>query len=204
MNNSDYDPETRTHFYDLYTTYSDQQIKTILKNHHDYQESAVTAAIKIAIERELIHSDQDLMAPEYQNRTPRKLTAFPEIPDAYQYKKVVASIFRVLFLVSFIPIVFGIMKYAEGQLHFTYMGLGLGILWLTLTFVLRKTRKLILVFIQMMLLLPISVILGVRLTNQKIFPATDMLVLVILTFLVTYFLLYLKKLIQTNPEEQTE
>lgn len=204
MNNSDYDPETRTHFYDLYTTYTDQQIKTILKNHHDYQESAVTAAIKIAIERELIHSDQDLMAPEYQNRTPRKLTAFPEISDAYQYKKVVASIFRILFLVSFIPIVFGIMKYAEGQLHFTYMGLGLGILWLVLTFALRKTRKLILVFIQMMLLVPISVILGVRLTSQKIFPATDMLVLVIMTLLVIYFLLYLKKLIQTNPEEQTE
>lgn len=204
MNNSDYDPETRTHFYDLYTTYSDQQIKTILKNHHDYQESAVTAAIKIAIERELIHSDQDLMAPEYQNKTPRKFTAFPEISDAYQHKKVVASIFRVLFLVSFIPIVFGIIKYAEGELHFTYMGLGLGVLWLVLTFILQKTKKLIFVFIQLILLLPISVILGVRLTSQKIFPATDMLVLIILTSLVIYFLLYLKKLIQTNPEQQME
>lgn len=201
MNNSDYDPDARERFYELYTRYSDFQIKAILKNHKDYQEAAVTAAIKIAIERELIHSDQDLMAPEYQNKRSGKMTAFPEIPDAYQYQRVVRSIFRVLFLVAFIPIIFGVMKYAEGQLNMTFMGVGIGLIWLALTFSLFKTRKLAIIVVQIFLLLPMSLLLGYRLFNQKIFPATDMLVLVILTLLIIYFLLYLRKLILTKPEE---
>lgn len=201
MNNSDYDPETRDQFYERYTSYSDQQIKEILKNHHDYQESAVTAAIKIAIERELIHSDQDLMAPEYQTRVSYKMTPFPEIPNAFQHKKIIRSIFRILFLVSFIPIIFGILKYAEGELHMTYLGVGIGLLWLALTFILLKTQKLIIIFIQILLLLPLSVVMGVRLTRQEIFPVTDMLVLMILTALIVYFLLYLRKLFLTKPEQ---
>ncbi|MBC8004006.1 MAG: hypothetical protein H7X84_00920 [Verrucomicrobia bacterium] len=204
MNNSDYDPDARDRFYELYTHYSDLQIKAILKNHKDYQEAAVTAAIKIAIERELIHSDQDLMAPEYQTKHSGTMTAFPEISDAYQYQRVIKSIFRVLFLVSFIPIIFGIMKYAEGQLNMTYMGVGIGLIWLALTFSLFKTRKLVIILIQMLLLVPMSLILGYRLFSQKIFPATDMLVLVILTLLIIYFLLYLRKLILTKPEQESD
>lgn len=201
MNNSDYDPETRDKYYERYTGYSDQQIKEILKNHHDYQESAVTAAIKIAIERELIHSDQDLMAPEYQTRTVYKMTAFPDIPDAYQYKKIVRSIFRVLFFVSFIPIIFGFLKYAEGQLSMSYLGIGIGLFWLALTFILMKTKKMIIIFIQIMFIIPLAVMLGIRLTKQEIFPVTDMLVLMIMTALIIYFLLYLRKLILTKPEQ---
>lgn len=201
MNNSDYDPETRDQFYERYTNYSDQQIKEILKNHHDYQESAVTAAIKIAIEREIIHSEHDLMAPEYQTRVTRKKTAFPIISNAFQHKKIIKSIFRILFFVAVIPIVFGILKYAEGQLHITYLGIGIGLFWLALTYALLKTRKLIFVFIQIAFILPLSVFLGVQLTKQAIFPVTDMLVLILLTAIVVYFLLYLRKLFLTEPEE---
>jgi hypothetical protein len=202
MNNSDYDPEARDQYYERYTNYSDQQIKEILKNHHDYQGSAVTAAIKIAIEREIIQSEHDLMAPEYQTTITRKMTAFPTISNAFQYNKIVKSIFRVLFLVSFIPIIFGILKYAEGQFQMTYLGVGVGLLWIALTFALLKTRKMIIVFIQIIFLIPLSVYLGVRLTKYEIFPVTDMLVLVILTALIIYFLLYLRRLFMTKPEEQ--
>lgn len=201
MNNSDYDPETRDHYYERYTNYSDQQIKEILRNHHDYQETAVTAAIKIAIEREIIHSEHDLMAPEYQNTFTHKKTAFPEVSNAFQYKKIVRSIFRILFFVSFIPIIFGFLKYAEGQFQLTYLGVGIGLIWLGLTFALQKTRKLVIVFIQIILLIPLVVYLGIRLTQQEIFPVTDMLVLIILTALIVYFLLYLRRLFQTAPEE---
>jgi hypothetical protein len=202
MNNSDYDPEARDRYYERYTNYSDQQIKEILKNHHDYQELAVTAAIKIAIEREIIQSEHDLMAPEYQTTITRKMTAFPTISNAFQYNKIVKSIFRVLFLFSFIPIVFGILKYAEGQFQMTYLGVGVGLFWIALTFALLKTRKTIILFIQIIFLIPLSVYLGVRLTKYEIFPVTDMLVLVILTALIIYFLLYLRRLFLTKPEEQ--
>ena len=201
MDNSDYDPETRDLFYVRYTQYSDLQIKDILKNHKDYQEAAVTAAIKIAIERELIHSDQDLMAPEYQTKTVRKPTAFPVISDTFHYRKITKSIFRILFLVSLIPIIFGIIKYSERQLPMTYLSIGIGLSWLGLTYALMKTRKLVIIFIQILCILPLSVIFGMRLTKYEIFPFTDMLVLIIITVLVIYFLLYLRKLIITDPEQ---
>jgi hypothetical protein len=201
MNNSDYDPETRDHYYERYTNYSDQQIKEILKNHHDYQELAVTAAIKIAIEREIIHSDQDLMAPEYQTRANHQKTAFPEVSNAFQHNKIVRSIFRILFFVAAIPIIFGILKYAEGQLTMTYLGIGIGLIWLVLTFALLKTRKPAIIFIQIFFILPLSVFLALQLIKQEIFPVTDMLVLFILTALVVYFLLYLRKLFLTVPEK---
>lgn len=201
MNNSEYDPAVQDHYYERYTNYSDQQIKEILKNRHDYQQPAVTAAIKVAIEREIIHSEQDLIAPEYQIITTHKKTAFPEVSNAYQYQKIVKSIFRVLFFVSFIPIIFGILKYAEGQLTMTYLGVGIGLLWFALTYALKKTQKLIIIFIQILFLIPLSVFLGIRLIQQEIFRVTDMMVLVIMTALIVYFLLYLRRLIQTAPEE---
>ena len=201
MNNSDQQKDSPISFYERYTGFSDQQIKEILKNHKNYREPAVTAAVKIAIERKLIHSEQDLMAPEYQSKAPASLYAFPVITVAYHYKKVVASIFRVLFLASFIPIIFGVMKYAEGQLNMTYLGLGIGLTWLILTYILFKTKKLIILFLQILLLIFVFIDLGYRLFHQQIFRVADVAVLVIGTMVLLYFLLYLKKLIQTNPDQ---
>ena len=200
MNNSDLDINP-IGFYERYAGFTDQQIKEILKNHKNYQQAAVTAAVKIAIERKLIHTEQDLMAPEYQITPSGSRTLFPPIPIAHHYKKLVASIFRVLFIASFIPIIFGIMKYAEGQLNMTYMGVGLGLTWLVLTFVLLKTKKLIFLFGQVILLILVSIIIGYRLFSQKYIETTDVVVWVTGTLLLLYFLFYLKKLIQTKPDE---
>ena len=200
MNNSDLDINP-IGFYERYAGFTDQQIKEILKNHKNYQQAAVTAAVKIAIERKLIHTEQDLMAPEYQITPSGSRTFFPPIPIAHHYKKLVASIFRVLFIASFIPIIFGIMKYAEGQLNMTYMGVGLGLTWLILTFILLKTKKLIFLFGQVVLLILVSIIIGYRLFSQKYIETTDVVVWVTGTLLLLYFLFYLKKLIQTKPDE---
>ncbi|MGE5393689.1 MAG: hypothetical protein ACM3P1_03040 [Candidatus Saccharibacteria bacterium] len=201
MNNLVNDPEMPNKFYERYTNYSDHQIKEILKNHKDYQESAVTAAIRIAIEREIIHSEQDLMASEYQSTISRKMTAFPQISNAYHYNKIIKSIFRVLFLVSLIPLIFGILKYVDGQLPMAFWGFGIGLFWLALTFALLKTHKMIIIFIQILFLIPLAVFLGNRIIHQLIFHVTDLLVLIVLTVLIIYFLLYLRKLFLTKPEE---
>lgn len=201
MNNSDYELAARDRYYERYTNYSDQQIKEILKNHRDYQESAVNAAIKIAIEREIIHSEQDLMAPEYQARISNKMTAFPEISNIYHYNRIVRSIFRVIFLVSLIPIIFGILRYIDGQLPMAFLGFGIGLFWLSLTFALLKTRRMFIIFIQILFLIPLSVFLGVQIIHQVIFHMTDMLVLIVTTALIIYFLLYLRKLILSKPKD---
>ena len=204
MNNSDQGSDSPIGFYERYTGFSDQQIKEVLKNHKDYQEKAVNAAVKIAIERELIHSEQDLLAPEYQSQVAVGLSLFPEITIVYQYKKIVASIFRILFFASLVPIIFGVLKYAEGQMNMTFMGIGLGLAWLIITFILFKTRKLIVLFIQIFMLMVVFISLGYRLFHQEIFRVSDIAVLVIGTMMLLYMLLYLKKLILTKPTELSD
>lgn len=204
MSNSDKHTDGAISFYERYYTFSDNQIKEILKNHKNYRELAVAAAVKIAIERELIHSEQDLLAPEYQLDRSSGFSMFPEITNAYQYKKVVSSIFRVLFFLSLIPIIFGVMKYAEGQLNMTFLGLGIGFFWLILTYTLFKTKKLIIVFLQILMIIFVFLGLCYRLFFHEVFHVIDMVMLVIGTILPVYFLLYLKKLIQTKPDPSSD
>ena len=200
MKDFDQNEEGPKIFYEKYLSFSDHQIKEILRNHKNYQEPAVIAAVKIAIERELIHNEQDLLAPEYQSSQIDGFSFFPQITNAYHYKKVVASIFRTLFIVSLLPIIFGVLKYAESQLNMTFLGIGLGLIWLILTFLLYKRKKLLILNIQIILLVFIFFGLGYRMFNLEVFKVADLLILVIGTTLILYFLLYLRKLLQTKPE----
>ncbi len=201
MNNSDPNSDGPASFYERYTDFTDGQIREILKNHRNYQESAVTAAVKIAIERELIHTEQDLLGPEYQSKPSTGLSLFPDITDSYQYKKVVASIFRVLFFVALIPIIFATLKYSEGLLNMTFVGAVIGLIWAALTFLLLKTEKMFIANVQIVLLIFASFGIGYRLFIQNTFQVVDLFILVIGTMLALYFLFYLKHLIRSKPSQ---
>lgn len=201
MNNSDQNTDGPLSFYERYSAFSDSQIKEILRNHKNYQEPAVTAAVKIAIERELIHTEQDLMAPEYQSKPTDDSILFPEITNAFHYKKVVASIFRLMFFLSLLPIIFGVLKYAEGQLNMTILSVGLGLIWLIITYLLFKTKKVIVSMLQIFLLILAFFGIGYRLLAQATFQVTDLVILVSGTLITLYLILFLKKLIQTKPAE---
>ena len=201
MDSNEQEPDSLSRFYERYTDYTDSQIKAILKNHRNYQEPAIGAAVKIAIERQLIHTEQDLLGPEYQSAPSAGLSVFPEITDAYQYKKVIASIFRVLFFMALIPIIFGALKYSEDQLNMSYIGAGLGIIWVILTFFLLKTEKMFIANIQIVLILLALFGIGYSILLQDTFRIVDLIVLVIGTMLALYFILYLKHLFRSKPSE---
>lgn len=201
MNNNEQEPDRLNRFYERYADFTDGQIKAILKNHRNYQEPAVGAAVKIAIERQLIHTEQDLLGPEYQSKPSAGLSIFPEITDAYQYKKVVASIFRILFFMALIPIIFGALKYSEDQLNMTYIGAGFGIVWAILTFFLLKTERMLIANIQIVLILFALFGIGYSMLLQNTFRIVDLIVLVIGTMLALYFLLYLKHLFRSKPSQ---
>lgn len=201
MNNSDQEPNNAASFYERYANFTDSQIKEILVNHRSYQEPAVTAAVKIAIERELIHTEQDLLGPEYQSKPSTGLSLFPDITDSNQYRKVVASIFRVLFFISLVPILFSTLKYSEGQLKMTFMGAVIGIIWASLTFLLLKTERMFIANFQIVLVLLALFAIGYRILLREPSPAVDLFVLVTGTLLALYFLLYLKHLIRSKPSQ---
>jgi len=189
-------------FYEKYTSHTDAQILAILKNHKDYQNEAVDAAVRIGLERKLINSDQDLLLPEFQNVKSGGNKFIPEISSAYQRKKLSGSIFRFLYVMSFLPVVFGFLKYAEGQVYLTFIGIGLGLLWFLLSFILNKTQKTVLFIPLFLLLFSIVAAVASKIIATNPFRFMDMVMLLIGTLLPVYLLFILKKMMQTKPETE--
>ena len=189
-------------FYEQYTSHTDAQILAILKNHKDYQDEAVEAAVRIGVERKLISSGQDLLLPEFQTVKSTGNKFIPEISSAYQRQKLSGSIFRFLYVMSFLPVVFGFLKYAEGQLYLTLIGIGLGLVWFLLSFLLNKTQKTVLFIPLFLLLFSIVVAVAAKIIVTVPFRFMDMVMLIIGTLLPVYLLFILKKMMQTKPETE--
>lgn len=188
--------EGENRFYSKYSDYSDAQILEILRIHKDFQDEAVTAAVKIAIERQLIHTEQDLMSPEFQYTKIDGFTIFPVITNAHHQGRLVASIFRYLYILSLIPFIYGILKYAEGDSDQVFLGVATGLVWFSLSLILNKTRKLIFNTILIFLLVIITVSIGMKVFSIDSHRFMDSVILLVGFLLSAYFLLYLRKLIQ--------
>lgn len=198
MDNPVENVEGENRFYVKYSDYTDTQILEILRTHKDFQDEAVTAAVKIAIERQLIHSEQDLMSPEFQYTKIDGFTIFPVITNVYHQGSLISSIFRFLYILSLIPFIYGIMKYAEGNLNQTILGITAGIAWFSLSLLLSKTRKLIFNTLLILLLVIVIVVTGLRVFAIDSHRFMDLVMLLIGFLLSAYFLLYLRKLIGQN------
>lgn len=201
MSNSGLETGNQNSFHDRYSEYTNGQIKEILKNHKNYQEAAVLAAVKIAIERGLIHSEQDLMGPEYQSQSSSGLSIFPAITSYYQYKNITASMYRILFVIALIPIVFGVFKYSEGQSELSIAGFVVGIVWALLTYLLLKTEKASIVWAMVLMVVLVSVVAGFWIFTQEKIVYLDFLMLAIGAILPLYFTFYLRKLHRQKPEQ---
>jgi hypothetical protein len=200
MNSTNQEMPEKMNFHERYTTYTDAGILEILKNHKNYQEAAVGAAVKIAVERQLIHSEQDLLGPEFQTSSPSGFTIFPEITSDYHRQRLVGSIFRFLYVMSLLPIIYGFLKYGEGLIDQTYLGAGFGIIWFILCVLLKRTQKLIILIPLFGLLLLQGVFAGMKIFSPETFRVLDLVILTIGVGLPTYLLLFLKKLIQQKPD----
>lgn len=189
-------------YYQQYSSLPDDEVLKILRNHKGYQEDAVAAAVKIAVERELIHSEQDLLAPEFQQVPASRFSLFPPITNAWHQRKLINSIFRFLYLLSFVPIVYGIMSYAEGRLDRALEGIGLGVLWGLLCFSFRKSRNGLLMFFMLLIIFGILVMSCVRIFSRESINLLDLLMAVTGTVLPAYLLLYVKRLLNVNQTEE--
>lgn len=199
MKNSTQDTPLKMDFYEHYTSFTDEQILEILKYHKDYQNIAVGAAIKIAIERQLIHSDQDLLAPEFQKSHSVGFTIFPEIINDYQRQKLIGSLFRFMYVISFSPIIYGFLQFGEGQIDQTFLGVGIGLTWLLFCLLLKKTKKIIFLMPMFALLFIVSLSVWLKIFSLETFRILDLVMLIIGTLLPAYLMIYLMKLIRHKP-----
>lgn len=202
MKNSDQVNTGTINFYERYSNHTDSQILEILKNQKDYQENARSAAVKIAIERQLIHSEQDLLSPEYQNSKKTNLTLFPQMTSGYHHQRLVGSSFRFLYVLSFLPIVYGFLKYAEGSIDQTILGVAIGLTWLLLVILLKKTEKSFILLSLFGILIFVGASVGFKVVANHPFRILDFVILIIGMLLSAYFLILANKLIQYKPESQ--
>ncbi|MBL7966723.1 MAG: hypothetical protein JNK09_06955 [Prolixibacteraceae bacterium] len=197
METSEQKIQERTHFRDRYSEYSDTQILEILKNHKNYQTIAVEEAVKIAVERQLINSDQDLFGPDFQQSKTFGFTIFPEISTPFHRERMIGSIFRFVYLMSLLPLIYGTLKYAEGQMDQTYLGWGTGVVWFALSLILNKTRKQVVFLPLLIILFSVSAVVCVRILKAESFIFLDLAIWIIATLLPLFFILYLRKLLRS-------
>ncbi len=183
-------------FYDRYSVKSDEFLLDLLRQRKDYQESAVKAAIRLAIERKLIHSEQDLLAPEYQENTTTRFTFFPIVSNSYHQKRLMGSIFRFLYVLSFVPAIYAFLKYGEGKLDQTFLGAGLAMGWLLLTFLLQKTQNTFILIPQFLLLIGVFVVISMHLVDQESLNKLDVVMLMVGILTPSYLLLYCRRIFE--------
>jgi len=200
MGNSDQENTETINFYERYSNLTDDQILEILKNQKDYQEKARNAAVKIAVERQLIHSEYDLLSPEFQNSRSTRLTLFPQISNAYHHQRVLGSAFRFLYVLSFLPIIYGFLKYAGGFIDQTILGVSVGIVWFLLIFLLKKTEKPVILVPLFAILIFVGISVGGKIAANHPIRILDFVILIVGVMFSAYFLIYAKSLIQNKPQ----
>ncbi len=199
MDNSNQVNSRLINFYERYSSHTDAQILEILKNQNDYQENARSAAVKIAIERQLIYTEQDLLAPEFQNSKNTRLTMFPQTTSAYHYQRLVGSIFRFLYVLSFPPIVYGFLKYAEGYIDQTILSVGIGLVWFLSVILLKRSEKPVILIPLFGILIFVGAAVSFKIAENHPIRILDFVILIIGMLLSSYFLILAKKLIQNKP-----
>ena len=172
---------------------SDEEIINILKKRKLYQKEAVGIAIQEAIRRGLIHSEQDLFAPEFE--TPKiEKSFFPQIENKTAQEKLVKSIARSLLIVGLIPAAWGIIKIIMGNyLEGIILTLG-GILWFYFSMlVLKQYSKRLLQSLFLLLLMAVFYVIKLFLLLPS-FVFMDVFIPVILISFIAYGLLFLHRL----------
>jgi len=171
-----------------------------LRNQKGYQEAARNAAVKIAVERQLIHSEQDLLSTEFQKSKNTGLTLFPQMTSFYHHQRLLGSIFRFLYILSLLPVVYGLLKYAEGYIDQTILGVCVGGVWFLLIFLLKKTEKLVILLPLFGILIFVGTSVTFKIAANHPVRILDFVVLVLGVLLSAYFLFLAKSLIQNKPE----
>ncbi len=194
------DAKNKPDFRTLIPEQSDEEIKEILKKRNLYQPEAADLAVKEAVKRGIIHSEQDLFSEEFRVN-PFKSSLFPVIEKEVQRKKISKSICRGLIISGAIPLIYGIVLILD---HNFTEGIALtvgGVLWLGLAVQLFREVKnwmINLFFVVLVIALAYLVNLFVSL---KSFIFMDFFIVAIFYLLIIYGLIYLRKLNSKRTKE---
>jgi len=189
------DKESLTERFDQYT---DDQLLELLKNHKNYQDEAVEAAVEIACKRKLIYSRQDLLSSEFNRIKPSPRKFFPLLYSREQTEKMLSSLFRIIYLLTVVPLIFTILSFAEGnKVKIIIWGTG-ALAWVVTTWRLERKREPLLVFLLMALFFSFHIIWFFSERYSFKPGAMDFFVYVLSVLVTFYILCYLYVLLHRN------
>jgi hypothetical protein len=183
--------------FERFEQYTDDQLMEILKDHKNYQDQAVAVAVEIAIRRELIHSRQDLFSPEFNQIKSSSKKFFPLL-NSEQTSKVLTSLFRIIYLITFIPLIFAVLSIAEANtLKVILWGSG-AFAWVAVTWLIGKKRKPRLIFLLVALFFCFHIIwfTSIRYTFRP--GVTDLIIYILAVLSFSYIMGYLYFLLRRS------
>lgn len=185
--------EQKTDFAAAMAGLSNEQLIEVLIKRKLYQEAAAKQAIREAIERGIIHSEEDLFGPEFREKK-LKRQLFPEIENEKIRDRIRRSISRGLFLAGSLPAILGVIRLtrgnqSEGILLFVFAAIWLGAsVWLFRLFSRIAFNTLAGLFL-------LSLIYALKqLFTPPGYSVMDKFIIVILYLLIAYGLAYIKRL----------
>ena len=175
-------------------SYSDDELRKVLKKRKLYRKEAADFAIQEAIRREIIYSEQDLFASEFKHET-EKFSLFPAIENQKAKNKYIRSITRSFIVIGVIPLLLGGIRIfgsmgTEPILMFIW-----GATWSIVSFRLYQSVNIKLVYLLMFLLVLVSGYMVKVFAMQKSIYTMDILVTVLAVGFIWYLTGFLKKLL---------
>jgi len=181
-------------FEERFNRLSDNDLIEVLRHRNDYQDAAVQAAIRIAIERQIIHSEIDLISAEYQSSKTGKSIFFPVITNQTYRNKIIASVFRMLYFLTAIPLVYGVIHFTDKIPYQPFGSILLAVVWFLLCFKLSKRwDSRIHLGLTLLLIIVIGTI-AISLAGKTPVSISDIFITMVGSVLSIYLLLLLKHL----------
>lgn len=195
MKHLESDPLFLEHLERRFREMPDAGVIEVLKKRDQYQRSAVDFAVREALKRGLICSEEELYEPRFSHESAR-FTFFP-FPDKKETRtKLFRSLCRSLMIAGVIPAFYGVMKLTNHKFPEGTALISIGVIWIGMSWFLMERSERRLIF-PMFFLLLISVPYLVRMmawhTSLK---WTDFLIPSVLYALMIYSLLYVHAILK--------
>jgi len=174
--------------------HSDDQILEILKKREYYQPEAVRAAVKEAIERKLIHSEQDLFSPDFSIE-PLKRKLIPDIIKEKNKIRIRKSLGRSLLIAGILPLIFGLLRYNSSQVFEGIAMFVFGLIWIFLSAqIIREGSKNAVGLLLLSTTLSLFYV-GYRFAESKSVIFMDFFIVSLIYLLIFYGLFFVRKLL---------
>jgi len=185
--------EQKTDFAETMAELSNEQLIEVLKKRNLYQEAAAKQAIHEAIERGIIHSEEDLFGPEFREKKLRG-QLFPEIESEKIRNKIRRSISRGLFLAGSLPAILGVIRLTRGNQSEGILLFVFAAIWLSASvWLFRMFSRIAFNMLAGLTLLSLIYTLK-QLFTPPGYSVMDKFIVVMLYLLIAYGLIYIKRL----------